>query len=200
VNHPLRSVELLGPAGVVENQQALVPRHEKTVCGQRIGIAKALASLPRADTPPQTRRLGADLPGRGPLARSGLDIDQHHGSGILATPEGRRKDRHDLAVRAGDRQRITLGEKRRVRPAHAAEQDHLSGAVGVHDPQVAEFLRVAVRVIPPRVDDAPIRQNGRTVFRDRVGRQTPDVAAIRVHPVDDGRRYAIARHETVAPA
>jgi len=200
VNHLLRPVELLGLAGAVENQQALVPRHEKTICGQRIGIAKSLAPLSRADTPSQTLCLGADLSGRGPLARSGLDIDQHHVSGIFATPERRRKDGHDLAVRAGDGQRITLGEKRRVRPPHAAEQHHLSGAVRVHDPQVAKLLRVAVRVIPPGVDDASVRQNGRPVFRNRVGRETADVAAIRIHPVDDGRRHAIACHETVAPA
>jgi len=200
VNHLLGPIEFLGLAGVVQNQKALVARHQETVRGQRVGIAKSLASLPRADTPPQTRRLGADLPGGGPLARSGFDIDQHHVSGILATPEGRRKDAHDLAGRAGDRQRITLGEKRRVRPPHAAKQDHLSGPVGVHHPQVAELLRVAVRVIPPRVDDASVRQNRRTVFRNRVGRQTPDAAAIRVHPVDDGRRHAIAGHKTVAAA
>lgn len=89
----------------------------------------------------------------------------------------RKVDQH--VARLGDRPRVDHDDPR----MHVAKIDHLAGAVGVDCPQVMELDLAPVHVLPARVQDPSIGQHGRSVVVFRIVRNSLNVAAIGVAPM-----------------
>ena len=179
MNHLRARVKLRRLAGVVQQQDLVAARDQKRARRYRIRIAKV--------------RLPSNaLQSRGRIRAAQLGND-HHLAGVFGRPVITRINKDDLA-----RLRDWLGVNEHFARRLVAIIDLLLGPIRVHRPQVMERHRVAVHIIPTRVQDASVGQDARGVLGDRTGRQHPQAGPVGIAAKQDGDRREPAKHIPLA--
>jgi hypothetical protein len=165
----------------VHEQNARLPRDEKTVFGDRIRVTEVGG---QAHPPGEGRGVGAH--GR---------IDKRDVAVVFAKPVARGEGGDHLA-RAGNRLRVEHGDAR----MQVAKEHRLPAAIRMGSPQVVKGHLAPIDIFPARVEDPAIGQRPRGVVVLIVARDEADVPAVAVAAVEHGHRDRPAVDPTAAPA
>ena len=141
-----------------------------------------------------TARVDAVAVGRRPRAQHGL-LAVH---AARAVDEPQRAPRTVVAA-PEDRDRLRGVAAHGARVDHAARAggvvappDSVARAVGVARPESLRVAEVAVHVLPPVVEDAPVWQDGGVSLEERGDANLVDVRAVRLHAVEVAHDVAVA--------